>query len=108
MEITRITFEKQDITDKSLAVCSIVLDDCLKLSNIKLFKNSTGFYLCLPSKQDVYQEVEEVNPCVVIKRPERNNRNGKNYEEFYNPVVSSFYKMLLDSITREYTALKKK
>ena len=107
MEITRITFEKQDITDKSLAVCSVVLDDCLKLSDIKLFKNSNGFYLCLPSKQDIYQEVEEANPCMVIKRPERKIAKGKNYEEFYNPVVASFYKMLLDSITKEYISLKK-
>jgi len=106
MKITRVVIEKHKDTDKSLAICSVVLDDCLKLSEIKLFRNSDGFYLCLPSKQDIYRELEEINSNVVIKRPERAEIKGKMYEEFYNPVVSSFYKMLLDSITREYVRVK--
>lgn len=106
MKVTRVIFKQHTDRDKSLAECSIILDDCLKLSNIKLFKNENGFYLVLPSKQDVYQSIDELNPSKVIVYPEKSEGSKKFYEEFYNPVDSNFYKLLLSAVSAGYRLYK--
>lgn len=99
MNITKILF-KDSATSKSLAVCSVVLDDCLKLENISLYHNKEkGYYLVMPSKQDVYQSVENCNKGVELNFPKGEN---KKYEEFFFPLSAEFYKTLLSSVERGY------
>lgn len=97
MKITRIIFEDNDIKDKSLAVCSIVLDDSLRLNEIRLYKNNKGFYLVLPSRQDIYQEVQKVNSKNIIELPKK-EKEDKPYEEFFFPLENSLYKAMLATV----------
>ena len=111
MKVTRVSFESP-ASDKALAICSVIMDDCLKLCGIKLYKNSEGYYWVLPSKQDVYQEIEGLNPSANIKYPSpiSEKAGGKNfkYEEFFYPVKSDFYQNVLAVIIDGYKVFKKK
>lgn len=99
VKITRVLFEKEDKNDKSLAVCSIIFDDSLKLNGIKLYKSEEkGYYLVLPSKQDDYREVQELNPDVKLNVPV-NKDPKKQYEEFFFPLDSLLYKSMLRTVT---------
>lgn len=102
MEITRVVFEKHG-SCKSLATCSVVLDDCLQLNNIRLYKNNKNkeYYLVLPSKQDVYQEVKNKNKGINLEV-----KKETGYEEFYHPVNPSFYKKLLVTVSECYSEFK--
>lgn len=111
MKVTKIVFNdyKKDFT-KPKAVCSIILDDCLKLNGVRLYSNEEGYYLVLPSCEDIYQKVEKLNPDLEITFPECvyvEKSRKKDYEEFYHPVSSSFYKVLLNSVVTAYEAMKK-
>lgn len=104
MKITKIIYKDSAIS-KSLALCSVVLDDCLKLENISLYHSKEkGYYLVMPSKQDVYQNVEKCNKGKELKLPKGEN---KKYEEFFHPLSADFYKELLSSVEIGYERYKK-
>lgn len=108
MNITKVIFEKSDIREKSLAVCSIVFEDSLKLNKIKLYRNNVkGFYLVLPSKQDVYQEVQNLNigKNVILPIKEEGERE---YEEFFFPVESELYKTMLSTVVQCFPKFRDK
>lgn len=108
MKITKIIFEEFDKKEKSLAVCSIIFEDSLKLNKIKLYKNKDkGFYLVLPSKQDVYQEIEGLNEGTEIVLPSKNSIN-KGYEEFFFPVESGLYKIMLSTVVECFPKFREK
>lgn len=112
MKVTKVTFEESDSIAKSLALCSIVLDDCLKISGINLYQNDKGYYLVLPSREVIYQELESLNKDVKIKYPKRQDDNTstkkKEYEEFFYPVESFLYKDLLNAVVEGYSQYKHK
>ena len=104
MKITKILY-KASVTSKALVLCSVVLDDCLKLENISLYHNNEkGYYLVMPSKQDVYQSVEKCNKGKDLVFPKK---EGKKYEEFFFPLSANFYKDLLLSVEKGYERYKK-
>lgn len=109
MEVTRVVFYSKEWHKKSLASCSVVIDDELRLNDISLFKNQSGYFLILPSKQDIYQEVEALNSGVDIEFP-KNSLEGTNskkkYEEFFHPLKGGLYKKILDAIVAEYEKSK--
>lgn len=109
MKVTRIKYSKQIPDNKALTTCSVVLDDCLMLDGIRLFHSkSKGYYLVLPSKQDVYQEVVALNKDVELSIPkgktqqEEKKQNGKSYEEYFYPLKSELYKEMLECIIDGY------
>lgn len=103
MYITKIIFEDKDREDKSLAICSIILDDSLKLNKIRLFyKPCKGYYLVLPSKQDVFQEIQSLNEDTEILLP----KSEKPYEEFFFPVRNSLYQGILEEVVRCFKEYK--
>lgn len=111
MKVTKIVFNdyQEDFT-KPKAVCSIILDDCLKLNGVRLYKNKEDYYLVLPSCEDIYQKVEKLNPDLEITFPECvyvGRSKKKDYEEFYHPLSSAFYKTLLNNVVIAYEKMKK-
>lgn len=109
MEVTRVIFYSREGHKKSLALCSVVIDDELRLNDISLYKGAAGYFLILPSKQDIYQEVEAINRGVSIKFP-KNSLEGTNsrkkYEEFFHPLKGGLYKKILEAIVAEYEKSK--
>lgn len=106
MKVTKVIVHKVLEGSSSQAICSAVLDDCLKLSDILLCKNDEGFFLILPSKQDVYKEVNTLNEGISIKYPVNHREKCKRFEEFYHPVSRDFYIYLRDSIVDAYLKCK--
>lgn len=110
MKITKIVFEdyKKDIT-KPKAICSVVLDDSLKLNGVRLYRNEGGYYLVFPSCEDIYQKVESINPNVEISFPEciYGKEKKKDYEEFYHPLCKSLYETILHEVVKAYDILRK-
>lgn len=115
MNITRIVFIdiNTDSSRQYLATCSIVLEDCLKLTGIRLFRKTgseSEYYLVFPSKQDVYREVSKVNKDIEVKFPENTYKNGKGekkmYEEFFFPLNKKFYSYILEVILEGYNECK--
>lgn len=110
MKVTKIVFNdyKKDST-KPKAVCSVILDDCLKLNGVRLYHGDKGYYLVFPSCEDIYQKVEGLNPkleivfpkCVYVEESKK-----KSYEEFYHPLSSSFYRSILSYVVEAYDNLK--
>ena len=108
MRVTRVVFNKES-DSKALAVCCVIIDDCLKLTNIKLFHNrESGFYLVLPSKQDVYQDIDTLNPTLSVQYPQFRGIEGKPYEEYFYPLSAKFYKDMLNSVVAGYKVYKAK
>lgn len=108
MNVTRVVFYSKDRNKKALAACSVVLDDELRINDILLFKNDRdggGYFLVLPSRQDVYQEIQKLNEGTEISFP-KNSLDGttskKKYEEFYHPVKGSLYKSILNAIVEAF------
>lgn len=106
MKISRVIFYEERCNRGSLlATCSVVLDECIKLNDIRLYRNkNTGKeYLVLPSKQDIYKRVEEANKGVNIDFPEDHSVSGKKkYDEFFHPVECYMYVELLECIKKGY------
>lgn len=104
MEVTRVVFYVTDRAKKPLAVCSVILDDELRLNDIQLFKNENGYFLTLPSKQDIYQDVENLNKGLSVVFPKNAlSCNGKKrYEEFFHPLCNTLYKKVLNRVVMEY------
>lgn len=111
MKVTRVELNR--LTDaKSLAYCSVVVDDSLMLTGINLYKGQKGYYLVLPSKQDIYKSISELNENYDIIYPQnakdtKSIKNNKKFEEFYHPVTKKFYDELLNSIVCVYESTNK-
>lgn len=104
MKITRVKIEKDCHEDKSLAVFSIVFDDELRVNSVKLYK-TTDYYLVMPSKQDIYQRVKELN-SEEVRVPDKTEKN-KSFEEFFFPLDSTLYKKMLNILVSCYEKHKK-
>lgn len=105
MNVTRVVLYSKDRCKKALAVCSVILDDELRLNDLSLFKNKNGYFLILPSRQDVYQEVESLNSGVSIQFPKNSlagTNSKKKYEEFFHPLKGGLYKKILEAVVAEY------
>lgn len=111
MNITKIVFidVNSDCKRQYLATCSIVVEDCLKLTGIRLFRKADSddeYYLVFPSKQDIYKEVSKLNEDKDVVFPENTCKNGKGekkaYEEFFFPLNKKFYSYILKSIVDGY------
>lgn len=100
MKVTRVVFYHREPYKKALAVCSVILDDELRLNNISLFRGSSGYFLTLPSKQDVYSEVVALNKESKVSMP--NTRERVRYEEFFHPVQRELYEKILSAVVEEY------
>lgn len=51
MKVTRVKYKMIELSGKMnipLAICDVVLDDCLKVKGIKLFEGSRGKYIVFP------------------------------------------------------------
>lgn len=106
MKVSRVIFHPEGCCRGSLlATCSVILDECLRLNNIRLYSNKSSGekYLVLPSKQDVYRNIKELNPNKNITFPENSvSCKNKKYEEYFNPVEISMYRELLNTIVEGY------
>ena len=103
MNITRVKGEKGK--KGALLTCTVVLDDCLMLTGLNLFKGEKGYFLVFPSRQDVYKSISELNEGVSINYPTKVNgfnEHGKCYDEFFHPVKSEFYFDLLHKVVDMY------
>lgn len=115
MNITKIEYKEPRGYSKPmpLAVCTVVLDDCLMLTNIKLCRGKEqGYYLVLPSKQDVLNEVQAMNShrnvdLVLPGSTEYDHQGNAKWDEYFHPVKSDFYKELRDVMVKGYLTCKK-
>lgn len=99
MDITRIKSYKG--RNGALLTCTVVLDNCIMLNNVNLYKGEKGYFLVFPSKQDVYKSISELNKDISIKYPTNSKDSEgteKRYEEFYHPVTAVFYEELLKRV----------
>ena len=110
MKVSKVLYKSNKNSNKALAVCDIILSECLKLEGICLYKNEkSGYFLVFPSKQDLYKEIEGMNPGVEIAFPPVSNsctNRDKKYEEFFYPMSSDFYKELLSIVVDGYNYSK--
>jgi hypothetical protein len=91
-------------------MCDVVIEDSLKLCDICLYKNdSSDYFLVFPSKQDVYRDVQLFNKEEVKFPPLSSacTSRKKQFEEFYYPMSSDFYKELLQLVVDGYLLSKK-
>lgn len=112
MKVTRVMFTHiANNKEGYLATCNVVLDDSLMLNGIMLFskKDTEGFNLVFPSKQDIYREIHNLNRDVNILYPM--NGKGKvftsgsrSFEEFYHPVSKDLYIALLKAVSDAYNS----
>lgn len=105
MEVTRVVFYRKDRNKKALASCSVILDDELRLNDFLLFKGESGYFLVLPSRQDIYQDIRRMNNGVELAFPKNalESTNGKKrYEEFFHPLKGSLYKKILTAVVEEF------
>ncbi len=105
MKVSRVIFQDVEKHKGSfLATCSVVLDEQLKLNEIRLYKGRDNKnYLVLPSKQDICREILDLNKDIDIRTPV-NCTDLKNvkYNEYFHPVDSFLYRELLDAIVKGY------
>ena len=60
--------------DKLRAVCSVVLDDCFLVKNVRVVEGEKGLFVSLPSRRNVKGEwVEHCFPMTKELRAERGN-----------------------------------
>lgn len=112
MKVTRVIVHKNVAKlGRPLCVCSVVFDDCLMLNHIRLFQGESGYYLCFPSKQDVFKEIQDLNTNTDIvykdlSLVESASENHKKYDEFYHPLERNFYYDLLSIVVNAYSVWK--
>lgn len=107
MNISKVYF-RSDVNSKALAVCDVVLDDCLKLTGIRLYVKNDSYFLVFPSKQDLYREVELLNEgsSLVLPQSRKVGTSKNQYEELFYPVDSAFYRYMLGVILDGYSVLR--
>lgn len=110
MKVTRVIYDRRKSNRSDLLVtCSVVLDDCLKLNDIKLCKDvkNDSCYLVLPSRVSVCREVSKLNSDKNIVLPEDCIQNkSDNKDEYFHPVDVRFYCLLLNTILEGYERFK--
>lgn len=107
MKITKIVYKESNNKDKALAECDIVLDDVLKVTNVRLYHKKGGFYLVFPSKQDMAKEVLDENKGKDLVIPAcLSPDRRKDWEEFYYPIDARFYESVRDTIVEGYEVVK--
>ena len=111
MKVSRVIFHENCAKKtKPLALCSLVLDDCLMISEVRLFHGEKGYYLVFPSEQDIFRKVREMNRGVDVILPETQYKDEGctqvKYDEFYHPVDQSFYQSLLSVVVSSYEVYK--
>lgn len=105
MRVTKIRYSRGI---SYLAMCSIVIDDCLRLNEVRLYKSKTeasGYNLVFPSKQDVYRDVKKMNGDSEIVLPKNNRAKRdpkKQYEEFFHPLTNEAYSIILREVIKGY------
>ncbi len=107
MKVTRVVcYYRNKSNEKALAVCSVILDDCLRLNDVSLLRGEDGYFLVFPSRQDVYREVESLNKGIKVAFPENhlvsNKTKAKKYEEFYHPLDKGMYQDILKAVVEAY------
>lgn len=104
MKVTKVVFTKEKRSNMFLASCSVVLDDVLKLTNIRLIHEDDRRYLILPSKEDYFKRVQDLNPDTELQAPESyfSHKSNGQFEEFFFPLTGEFYKELLESVSKAY------
>lgn len=111
MKVTRVIVHGSSVKQgRPLCVCSVVFDDCLMINHIRLFQGDNGYYLCFPSKQDIYKEVQDLNKDNPVVCPsqtyDENDEGCKKYDEFYHPLDRMFYYDLRSIIVSAYIMWK--
>lgn len=111
MNVTRVEYKLKQKNVKEyglVALCTVVLDESLMLSDIKLCKAESGsFYLLMPSKQDTFEDLKAFNAekGIEVEVPERRlkaNSKRLKWDEYFHPVTREFYLNLLDTIVEGY------
>ena len=98
MQVTKIHYQLLERKNNSypLAKCSVILDDCLKLDEIRIYDGAKGKYVTFPGKFR-FQKDDDGNRRLVVDKGRKN--------EYYHPVDKGFAKYLKDIITEGYTQL---
>lgn len=115
LEVTKVVLNPhRKVPHRTLSVCSIVLDDALRLNDIQLCEKEDGRYLILPSRQDVYRTIGVLNKGKDLVLPEANRgsetndtvkQQNKKYEEFFHPLVKGLYDVMLTACSTAYDEL---
>lgn len=94
MLITKVKF--YDVCDvegsKFLAKCTVILDDCMALNDIKVLNGNKGVYVAMPNK----------GVCVENSVLENFKR-----EDLFHPVSRGFFFYMSDTILKGYDILVK-
>lgn len=105
MKVSRVIFQENNKCKGSfLAVCSIVLDEQLRLNDIRVYMGKDGKeYLVMPSKQDICKDIIKMNKLEEIKTPVNctGSENCK-YDEYFHPVDSDLYREMLEVVVNGY------
>lgn len=98
MKITKVHYYLIERKNKSypLAKCSVVIDGCLKLDEIRIYEGVSGKYITFPGKYK-FERDENGNRRLVVDKSRKN--------EYYHPVDKDFAKYMKDIITEGYTQL---
>lgn len=105
MNVTRVVYyESDNLNVGQLVSCAVILDECLRLNDIRLYMDDVkGYFLVLPNKHDIYKEVARVNKKKIAMPV---GSETKHFGELYHPVDSSFYSSLVDVIVSGYENYK--
>jgi DNA-binding cell septation regulator SpoVG len=112
LEVTRVILYKSVHNKKAVTMCAVVLADALRINDIALYKKkeSGEYYLVMPSRQDVYKEVQTMNKGTQLRLPKNvmeEQEGRKSYEEYFFPLSKELYYAVLDAVKSEYEATLK-
>lgn len=94
MKITKIRFyDIGELDSRFLAKCSIVLDDCIMVHDIKLLNGKGGKYIVMPERS-------QNNTKSIIKNNEE--------DDVFHPVRKSFFNYMKKVIFEGYDEYKAK
>lgn len=90
MEITKVKFYDMGTHNnpKFLACCSVVLDNCLMLNDIKVLSGNKGRYIIMPEK----------SKCNRKDKADSNNSS----EDVFHPVKQSYFAYMTEVILKGY------
>ena len=110
MKVSKVLYKSNKNSNKALAMCDIVISECLRLEDVCLYKNEkSGYFLVFPSRQDIYKEIEQLNQGVKLVFPPISNAcssREKKYEEFFYPMSNVFYRELLAIVVDGYEIMR--
>lgn len=94
MKITKVTYydiNKGENGSSFLSKCSVVLDDCMVLHDLKILNGKKGRYILMPSKKG-----DNLN-----KSPNVNNTR----DDMFHPVDKRYFKYMSEIILKGYDYL---